>query len=92
LARLPDAAIDIVDVPEVHDWRDATRGRFYRPVKTVVTIRLDADVVAWFKQRDTRYQTAVNRVLREYMAGHAAPRKRGRTVTPAQARLRASRG
>jgi uncharacterized protein (DUF4415 family) len=92
LAATPDAAIDVNDIPEVRDWSGATRGRFYRPVKQVVTIRLDADVVAWFKQRDTRYQTAVNRVLREYMAGHAAPRKTIRSRTPTRAGRRAARG
>jgi uncharacterized protein (DUF4415 family) len=51
----------------VRDWNGAVRGRFYRPVKQAVTIRLDADVVAWFKARDRKYQTAVNRALREYM-------------------------
>jgi uncharacterized protein (DUF4415 family) len=66
LASMDDANIDTSDIPEI-DWRGAQRGRFYRPVKQAVTIRLDADVVAWFKARDRKYQTAVNRALREYM-------------------------
>jgi uncharacterized protein (DUF4415 family) len=45
-------------------------GRFYRPKKQPVTIRLDADVVQWFKAREPSYQTALNRVLREYMLRH----------------------
>jgi uncharacterized protein (DUF4415 family) len=64
---MSDADIDTSDIPEIADWRGAQRGRFYRPVKQVVTIRLDADVVAWFKARDRKYQTAVNHALREYM-------------------------
>lgn len=64
---MSDAEIDTSDIPETVDWRGAERGRFYRPVKQVVTIRLDADVVAWFKARDRKYQTAVNHALREYM-------------------------
>jgi uncharacterized protein (DUF4415 family) len=64
---MSDADIDTSDIPEIVDWRGAERGRFYRPVKQVVTIRLDADVVAWFKAQDRKYQTAVNRALREYM-------------------------
>ena len=67
LAAKSEADIDTSDIPEIADWRGAERGRFYRPVKQVVTIRLDADVVAWFKARDGKYQTAVNRALREYM-------------------------
>ena len=62
-----DAHIDTSDIPEIIDWSNAERGRFYRPIKQVVTIRLDADVIAWFKARDRKYQTAVNRALREYM-------------------------
>jgi uncharacterized protein (DUF4415 family) len=64
---MSDADIDTSDIPEIVDWRGAERGRFYRPVKQVVTIRLDADVIAWFKAQDRKYQTAVNRALREYM-------------------------
>ena len=62
-----DKDIDTSDIPEIVDWRDAERGRFYRPLKTLVTIRLDADVVAWFKTQERKYQTAVNRALRQYM-------------------------
>jgi len=67
---MSDADIDTSDIPEIVDWRGAERGRFYRPVKQVVTIRLDADVVAWFKARDRKYQTALNRALRQYMLDH----------------------
>lgn len=74
-----DAEIDTSDIPEVTDWRGAERGRFYRPVKQVVTIRIDADVVAWFKSRDRKYQTAVNRALREYMLGRLVGSKRRST-------------
>lgn len=45
------------------------RRRFFRPTKQSVTIRLDTDIVAWFKAGavDGGYQTAINRALREYM-------------------------
>ncbi len=42
-------------------------GRFYRPVKETVTIRLDADVLDWLKQGEKGYQTRVNRILRAVM-------------------------
>jgi uncharacterized protein (DUF4415 family) len=74
---MSDANIDTSDIPEVVDWRGAERGRFYRPVKQVVTIRLDADVVAWFKTQDRKYQTAVNRALREYMLARIGRRRPG---------------
>ena len=78
LVALSDAEIDTSDIPEIVDWRGAVRGRFYRPVKQLVTIRLDADVVAWFKSRNLTYQTAVNRALRDYMLDHLRGRKRNR--------------
>ena len=65
-----DEDIDFSDAPEITDWTGAVRGKFYRPEKQTVTIRLDADVVAWFKGAEPKYQTAVNRVLREYMLSH----------------------
>ncbi len=74
LAALPDDAIDVVDVPEILDWSGARRGLFYRPIKQQLTLRLDADVIAWFKHRRGEhgegYQTRINRALREYVKGH----------------------
>lgn len=49
LAVLPDDRIDTVDIPEARDWSDAKRGLFYRPIKKQLTLRIDADVIAWFK-------------------------------------------
>jgi uncharacterized protein (DUF4415 family) len=72
LAKVPDKAIDTSDIPEITDWSKAQVGRFYRPIKQPVTIRLDADVIAWFKAAAPQYQTAVNKVLREYMERSAA--------------------
>ena len=75
LAALPDEQIDTSDAPEVRDWSDAQRGLFYRPVKQQVTLRLDADIIDWFKRksqtsRGEGYQTSMNRVLREYVTQH----------------------
>ena len=49
LEELPDDRIDTTDAPEILDWSDARRGVFYRPVKKQITLRLDADVVSWFR-------------------------------------------
>jgi uncharacterized protein (DUF4415 family) len=52
------------------DWSQAKRGLFYRPVKQQITLRLDADLIDWFKTHpvlDEGYQTSINRVLREYV-------------------------
>jgi uncharacterized protein (DUF4415 family) len=69
LAALPDGQIDTSDVPELppEAWKDAVRGRFYRPVKQAVSMRLDADVVAWLKKRGKGYQTRANSILRRSM-------------------------
>ena len=72
LAALPDEAIDTSDIAPLSEefWKTAVRGRFYRPVKQQLTLRLDADVVARFKRhaRGGRgYQTNINRALREYV-------------------------
>jgi uncharacterized protein (DUF4415 family) len=71
LEAMSDDEIDYSDIPQQLDWTGAVRGKFYRPEKQAVTIRLDSDVVAWFKASEPKYQTAVNRVLREYMISHA---------------------
>jgi uncharacterized protein (DUF4415 family) len=81
LARLPDNAVDTSDAPELLDWSGARRGLFYRPVKQQLTLRLDADVVAWFKKHTTAdegYQTRINRALREYVQGQAGRSRRKR--------------
>ena len=70
LDTLPEDQIDTTDAPEILDWSDARRGVFYRPVKQQITLRLDADVVAWFRARarDGRgYQTDINTALREHV-------------------------
>ena len=51
LKGLPDHEIDTSDLPELKGWRHAEVGKFYRPIKKPVTIRLDADVLAWLKSQ-----------------------------------------
>ena len=70
LADKPESEINTDDVPEALDWSNARRGVFYRPVKQQITLRLDADVVAWFRARapgGRGYQTAINGALREHV-------------------------
>lgn len=74
LAARPEESIDTRDIPEIRDWSGAKRGLLYRPVKQQITLRLDADVVAWFKDHAPRgegYQTNINRALREYVERRA---------------------
>lgn len=70
LETMPDSAIDTREMPEVEDWSDAQRGRFYRPVKRQITLRLDADVVDFFARGGRGYQTRMNAALREWVEQH----------------------
>ena len=75
LRKMKDEDIDLSDIPEITDWSNAVRGKFYRPVKQSLTIRLDADVIAWLKSQGSGYQTRINSLLRNAMV--SAPRRRG---------------
>jgi uncharacterized protein (DUF4415 family) len=69
LARRPESAIDLSEVPEMTgaQWKSAQRGLFYRPVKRQITARVDADVLAWLKSHGKGYQTRINAILRREM-------------------------
>ena len=70
LQEMPDDQIDTTDIPEILDWTGAKRGVLYRPVKQQISLRLDADVISWFKahaQGGRGYQTDINRALREHV-------------------------
>ena len=69
LSEMPDNAIDCSDIPPLDDtfWKNAVRNPFYRPTKTSTTVRVDSDVLEWFKSQGKGYQTRINAVLREAM-------------------------
>ena len=73
LAAMPDSEIDTSEIPEwtEEDWKRAVRGhevlKYWRPVKQAVSLRLDADVIAWLKKDGQGYQTRANQMLRERM-------------------------
>ena len=68
LAASPDSRIDFSDAPERQPRAsDIQVGRFYRPIKQLVSLRVDADVLHWFRGRGKRYQTYMNEVLRREM-------------------------
>ncbi|HME08316.1 MAG TPA: BrnA antitoxin family protein [Bryobacteraceae bacterium] len=75
LRRMKDTEIDTTDIPEVLDWSKAMVGKFYRPIKKPLTIRLDADVLAWLKSQGKGYQTRVNALLRSAMEQSSAGRR-----------------
>jgi len=69
LREMPDSEIDYSDIPPLDDafWKNAVRNPFYRPTKTSTTVRVDSDVLAWFKSQGRGYQTRMNAVLRDAM-------------------------
>jgi uncharacterized protein (DUF4415 family) len=67
LRRLKDTGIDTTDITPELDWSKAVVGKFYRPIKKPLTIRIDADVLAWLKGQGSGYQTRINALLRSAM-------------------------
>jgi uncharacterized protein (DUF4415 family) len=68
LAARPYREIDLSDIPEIQELpSDAVIGKFYRPKKASVTIRIDTDVLAWLKASGGGYQTRINEYLRRLM-------------------------
>lgn len=69
LAALDEAGINFDDIAQTSaaDWQGAERGKFFRPMKQQLTVRLDADVLAWLKASGKGYQTRLNAILRAAM-------------------------
>jgi uncharacterized protein (DUF4415 family) len=69
LAALPEEQIDTSDIPPLSEafWKNAVRNPLYRPVKQQLTVRLDADVLAWLRSTGRGYQTKLNDILRHAM-------------------------
>lgn len=70
IAAIPDTDIDTSDIPEVgQDFFANAKLIMPSSVKKIpVSLRLDDDVLAWFKAQGERgYQTRMNAVLRAYM-------------------------
>lgn len=69
LAAKPENEIDFSDIPSTNeaDWRVAERGKFYRPIKQQLTVRIDADVLDWLKSEGKGYQSRLNDILRAAM-------------------------
>jgi uncharacterized protein (DUF4415 family) len=87
IAAKRDEDIDFSDAAPVLDWSGAEMGKFYRPKKKPVTMRLDSDVIAWLKADGRGYQTKANWLLRQAMTyfrrktGSARSERRARRAT-----------
>jgi uncharacterized protein (DUF4415 family) len=73
---LEDEEIDLSDVPEVSPemFARAIVRRGLKPVsrKAQLTLRVDSDVLDWFRKQGQGYQTKINALLRAYMDAHKA--------------------
>ncbi|MGB3329137.1 MAG: BrnA antitoxin family protein [Thermomicrobiales bacterium] len=69
---IKDEDIDLSDHPAWTEemFEKAERGTFFRPRTGEAQDELDADVVAWFRQRYPAYQTAMSAVLRAWIEAH----------------------
>jgi uncharacterized protein (DUF4415 family) len=72
LAAKADDEIDYSDIPQTPEgfWVNARRNPYYRPIKQQLTLRLDADLIGWFKkhaQGGRGYQRDINQALREFI-------------------------
>jgi uncharacterized protein (DUF4415 family) len=66
---MPDEKIDYSDIPPLGEnfWKHAIRNPYYKPVKKQLTVRLDADLIAWLRDSGKGYQTRINEMLRREM-------------------------
>ena len=84
VASDPDAA----PIMPIEWWREAT---LVLPAKKVpVSVRLDREVLTWFREQGPRYQSRMNAVLRAYMKANTGDQK-GKTANPAKARANRAR-
>ena len=71
LEKKPDTSIDTSDIPELDE-------EFFREAnvrlpkgKQLVSLRIDGDVLDWFRRQGKGYQTRINAILRAYFRAHA---------------------
>jgi uncharacterized protein (DUF4415 family) len=75
LHSMSDSDIDYSDIPPL-DSEFFKKGELRMPkTKPLISIRLDSDVLEWFKSQGAGYQTRMNAVLRMYMEAHNEPVK-----------------
>lgn len=84
LKNMKDSDIDYSDIPQKLDWHNAEVGKFYRPVKKLVSLRIDADLLDWFKCHNGKgdkegYTSKINQALRRYVARETMMEERKHT-------------
>ncbi|PYP91270.1 MAG: hypothetical protein DMG65_08315 [Candidatus Angelobacter sp. Gp1-AA117] len=91
IAAKKDEDINFSDIPEIVDWSGAEIGKFYRPPKKAVTIRLDMDIIDWLKADGPGYQTKVNWLLRHAMTDAIGKKTIQREMHPPPKTIRAKK-
>ena len=69
IAKKPDREIDYSDIPRIPAalLDRAIRAGLYRPVKRQISVRIDADVLAWLRSHGKGYHSRLNEILRTVM-------------------------
>jgi uncharacterized protein (DUF4415 family) len=70
LENIPESAIDTSDIPELDEsfWETA---KLVKPLtKQAISLRVERDVLDWFKSQGKGYQSLMNAVLRSYVEHH----------------------
>ncbi|MEZ2301553.1 MAG: BrnA antitoxin family protein [Microcoleus sp.] len=70
LENIPESAMDTSDIPELDEsfWETA---KLVKPLtKQAISLRVDRDVLDWFKSQGKGYQSLMNAVLRSYVEHH----------------------
>ncbi len=69
--KLSDKDIDTSDIPALDNAFFKSAEIRIRPNKKSLTMRLDTDVLEWYRKQGKGYQTRINAVLRMYMETHS---------------------
>jgi len=74
LKQMRDEDIDFSDLPEIppEDFAQALVRKGLKPIarKSQITLRIDADVLEWFRAKGVGYQSQMNAVLKAYKEAH----------------------
>jgi uncharacterized protein (DUF4415 family) len=84
LKSISDDAIDFSDSPEVTQFARAVvrQGLEPEPAKKLLTLRVDADVLSWFRAQGRGYQTRINTLLRAYKKASSQTKRIRRSAKP----------
>lgn len=79
LATMPDSKINVSDISELGpDFFANATLRLPEPKKPI-SLRIDSDILEWYKKQGTGYQTVMNAVLRLYMDAKGTPGSKARS-------------